>query len=355
VSRVFQVPIGGRAHLRHARLAGQVAADPVRTAPEIAPPEAAGDARGRIVAGYLSPHPPHLIYAENPPQNEPRSSGGWEVLRWGYQDLRRRLAGNGRPDVLVVHAPHWITMIGHHVNCVPHPRGISVEPIFPHLFRYHYDFRTDVTLAEAILAEADDAGLVTGAMRDERVRVDYATIGALHMVNPAWDIPVVSLSANNNPYFYSAASLDQMEILGAATRKAVERTGRRAVLLASNSLSHLHWDVEPDVPEDMSAEHPYNHHQYAWDMKLLDAIREGPTSALRPLISEHIEATYAETKAGSLSWLLAAMGWPDIAGDVLAYGTVIGTGNAIVEWRPDPVAASAPIATSTATAAALHG
>ena len=26
------------------------------------------------------------------------------------------------------------------------------------------------------------------------------------------------------------------------------------------------------------------------------------------------------------------MGWPAIAGDVLAYGTVIATGNAVVEW-----------------------
>lgn len=286
------------------------------------------------MAGYLSPHPPHLIYAENPPQNEPRSRGGWEVLRWGYQTLRRRMVERDRPDVLIVHAPHWITMVGHHVNCVPNPRGLSVEPIFPNLFRYHYDFRTDVELAEAILSEADGLGLVTSAMRDPDVRVDYATIGALHLVNPAWDIPVVSISANNNPYFYSDASLGEMEVLGDATRRAVERTGRQAVLLASNSLSHLHWDVEPDLPEDMSREHAYNQHQYEWDMRLLEAVREGPTSRLRTLIEEHIAQTESETKAGSLTWLLSAMQWPDIAGDVLAYGTVIGTGNAVVEWVP---------------------
>ncbi|MGD9530204.1 MAG: tRNA U-34 5-methylaminomethyl-2-thiouridine biosynthesis protein, partial [Pseudonocardia sp.] len=258
--------------------------------------------------------------------------GGWEVLRWGYEELRRRLAGPARPDVLVVHAPHWITMVGHHVNCVPNPHGVSVEPIFPNLFRYHYDFRTDVELAEAILAEADGLGLVTSAMREPDVRVDYATIGALHLVNPAWDLPVVSISANNNPYFYSDAALDEMETLGEATRRAVERTGRRAVLLASNSLSHLHWDVEPELPEDMSREHPYSQHQYEWDMRLLAAIREGPTSRLRELIPRHIAETASETKSGSLSWMLSAMGWPDVAGEVLAYGTIIGTGNAVVEW-----------------------
>jgi hypothetical protein len=153
--------------------------------------------------------------------------------------------------VIIVHAPHWITMVGHHVNCVPNPRGRSVEPIFPHLLRYRYDFQTDVDLAEAIVDEADAAGLVASRMTDPGVRVDYATIGALHLLNPDWDIPVVSLSANNNPY-YAEAGLDDMEVLCAATRRAVERTGRRAVLAASNSLSHLHWDTEPDLPEDMA-------------------------------------------------------------------------------------------------------
>jgi 2-aminophenol/2-amino-5-chlorophenol 1,6-dioxygenase subunit beta len=325
MSRVFQVPAGSPAS--RSRRPGP---GPQGVPSSGSPP---GIAAG-IVAGYLAPHPPHLIYAENPPQNEPRSQGGWDVLRWGYEELRRRMSARERPDVLIVHAPHWITMVGHHVNCVPNPRGVSVEPIFPNLFRYHYDFRTDVELAEAILSAADDLGLVTSAMREPDVRVDYATIGALHLVNPKWDIPVVSLSANNNPYYYSDASLDEMEVLGEATRRAVERTGRRAVLLASNSLSHLHWDVEPEPPEDMSREHPYDQHQYEWDMRLLRVVREGPASGLRTLIGEHIEQTGSETKSGSLTWLMSAMGWPDVAGDVLAYGTVIGTGNAIVEWLP---------------------
>ena len=106
------------------------------------------------------------------------------------------------------------------------------------------------------------------------------------------------------------------------------------MLLASNSLSHLHWDREPDLPEDMGVERPFDHHQYAGDMELLQVVREGPTERLRAAVPKHIAATQAETKAGSLTWLLAAMGWPAVAGDVLAYGTVIATGNAVVEWVP---------------------
>ncbi len=41
--------------------------------------------KGEIVAGFLAPHPPHLVYGENPPQNEPQSQCGWEQLRWAYE------------------------------------------------------------------------------------------------------------------------------------------------------------------------------------------------------------------------------------------------------------------------------
>lgn len=330
MSSVFRVPTGDRGWRRDA------GPQPASAEPRAHPRPSRDRDGGGILAGYLAPHPPHLLYAENPPQNEPRSEGGWEGLRWAYEDIRRRVRAL-EPDVIVLHAPHWITMVGHHVNCVPNPHGVSVEPIFPHLLRYRYDFRTDVELAEAIADQAHADGLVTRKLKTEGVRVDYATIGALHLLNPEWDIPVVSLSANNNPYFYSRSSLDQMEVLGDSTRKAIEATGRRAVIAGSNSLSHLHWSREPDLPEDMAEEHPYSNHQYRWDMRLLELIRAGRTAELKAFIPEHIEATESETKAGSLSWLLAALDWPEGQGEVLAYGTIIGTGNAVAAWEPAAV------------------
>jgi 2-aminophenol/2-amino-5-chlorophenol 1,6-dioxygenase beta subunit len=327
---VFRAPVGDRTWQRRS---ASDTPPPAAPAPGAGPGAATAERRPGIVAGFLAPHPPQLLYAENPPQNEPRSEGGWEGLRWAYEHVRARVRELA-PDVIVLHAPHWITMVGHHVNCVPNPRGFSVEPIFPHLLRYRYDFRTDVELAEAIADQASDDGLVTRKLRTEGVRVDYATITALHLLNPDWDVPIVSLSANNNPYFYSTSSLEQMEVLGESTRKAIEATGRRAIVAGSNSLSHLHWDREPELPEDMSHEHAYDNHQYRWDMRLLELIRAGRTRELRAFIPEHIAATESETKAGSLTWMLSALGWPEGLGEVLAYGTVIGTGNAVCAWDP---------------------
>lgn len=290
---------------------------------------------GRVVAGALAPHPPHLVYAENPPQNEPRAECGWEELRWGYERLRRNLDAKDY-DVLVVHSPHWRTVVGHHLLGLPRFEGLSVDPIFPNLFRFHYGIDVDVPLAEAIRDEIEKTGMVGELMRNPHFRVDYGTITSCHLTNPRWHKPIVSISSNAAWFYYSADVMqEQMIALGEATRRAVEATGRRAVLLASNSLSHRHFTREPAIPEDMSHEHVYHHGQYLWDMHVLDLMRRGQSRQLIAEMPDYIDQTVSEANAGSLTWLLAALGFPEYPAEVHAYGTVIGTGNAIVEWDPD--------------------
>ena len=63
--------------------------------------------KGSIVAGVLAPHPPHLVYAENPPQNEPRAECGWEGLRWAYERMRKSLEAIDY-DVLIVPGPRGL-------------------------------------------------------------------------------------------------------------------------------------------------------------------------------------------------------------------------------------------------------
>ena len=293
------------------------------------------NAPGRIVAAVLAPHPPHLVYADNPPQNEPRSEGGWEELRWGYERLRRSLAKK-EYDVLVVHSPHWRTFVGHHFLGVPEFKSLSVDPVFPNLFRYHFDLKVDVALAEGIEAEARGLGLETKMMRNPAFRVDYGTITSCHLTNPAWDKPIVGLSSNGSYYYFSnEVGQAQMTALGEATRRAIEKSGKRAVLLASNSLSHRHFTVEPEIPEDMSREHVYHHGQYLWDMRVLDLMKKGKTRQVCDELPDFIDQTESEVKAGSLTWMMAALGFPDLPAEVHAYGTVIGTGNAVVEWDPE--------------------
>jgi 2-aminophenol/2-amino-5-chlorophenol 1,6-dioxygenase beta subunit len=131
-----------------------------------------------------------------------------------------------------------------------------------------------------------------------------------------------------------------MIALGHATRRAVERSGKRAILLASNSISHRHFTTESAIPEDMSNEHVYHHGQYLWDMHVLDLMKKGRSRELIDELPDFIDQTESEVKAGSLTWLIAAMGFPEYPAEVHAYGTVIGTGNAVVEWDPRAAAVS---------------
>ncbi|MAU40017.1 MAG: tRNA U-34 5-methylaminomethyl-2-thiouridine biosynthesis protein [Kordiimonas sp.] len=287
---------------------------------------------GKIVAGFLAPHPPHLVYGENPPQNEPRSRGGWEPLRWAYERARQSIE-EMKPDVLLVHSPHWITQQGHHFLGVPRLSGRSVDPIFPNLFRYDFDLEVDVELAEACAAEGHELGLYTKMMRNPDFRVDYGTITTLHMVRPQWDIPVVGISSNNSPYYLTLdEGLEEMDRLGKATAKAIEKSGRRAVLLASNTLCHHHFHEEPAIPEDMSKEHPQNYEGYLWDVRIIEMLRAGRTRDVFDILPQFINEAFAEVKSGGFTWMFAAMGYPEIPGELHGYGTVIGTGNAVMEW-----------------------
>src|SRR3989344_649421 len=170
--------------------------------------------KGKIIAGVVAPHPPHLVYAENPPKHERRAECGWEVLRWGYERCRKNILAK-KPDVFIVHSPHWMTVVGHHVLGLPHFKGLSVDPIFPNLFRFHYDINVDVDLSLAIAEELKKRGLITKVMKNPDFRIDYGAITSLHMMNPAWDIPMVSISSNNSPYYFSnEVGQEQMRILG---------------------------------------------------------------------------------------------------------------------------------------------
>jgi 2-aminophenol/2-amino-5-chlorophenol 1,6-dioxygenase beta subunit len=290
-------------------------------------------AKGQIVAGVLAPHPPHLVYAENPPQNEPRAECGWENLRWGYERLRRDLSKIDY-DILIIHSPHWRTQLGTHFLGVERLKNISVDPIFPNLFRYHYDLKVDVDLAESIHNHGEELGLNVKMMRNPDFRVDYGTIVSGHMLNPEWNKAIVGISSNGGARYYNMDVMQGfMQKLGEATKSAIEQSGKRVVLVASHSLSHRHFTSESALPEDMSREHIHNHGQYIWDMKMMDLMKRGKSKEILDLLPDFTEQTNAETDGGGLTWMLSAMGLPDYPAEVYAYGTVIGTGNAVVAWH----------------------
>ena len=289
-------------------------------------------AQGEIVAGCLAPHPPHLVYAENPEQNEPVAEGGWEQLRWGYERLRESLS-EVEYDAIVILSPHWQTYVGTHFLGLEHFQSLSVDPIFPNLFRYHYDMNVDVELAQQIHDKAQNAGLAVKMMTNPDFRVDYGTITTGHMFRPQWDKPLVVISSNRSRAYYSVEVMQEMMMeLGRVTREAILESGKKVVVLASNSLSHRHFTTESEIPEDMSKEHITSHAMHLWDMRIIDYMKSGQCQRIIDEMPEFTEQAIAETDGGAFTWLLATLEVPSYPAILHGYGTIIGTGNAIVEW-----------------------
>jgi 2-aminophenol/2-amino-5-chlorophenol 1,6-dioxygenase beta subunit len=83
----------------------------------------------------------------------------------------------------------------------------------------------------------------------------------------------------------------------------------------------------------MSKEHPQTYEGYKWDMRMIELMRKGHTKEVFRLLPQFIEEAFAEVKSGAFTWMHAAMGYPEIPAELHGYGTVIGTGNAVMEWN----------------------
>ncbi len=82
----------------------------------------------------------------------------------------------------------------------------------------------------------------------------------------------------------------------------------------------------------MSKEHITSHAMHLWDMRMIDLMKNGKTQQIVDEMPEFCEQAIAETDGGAFTWLLSTMNMPKQPAILHGYGTIIGTGNAIVEW-----------------------
>jgi 2-aminophenol/2-amino-5-chlorophenol 1,6-dioxygenase beta subunit len=82
----------------------------------------------------------------------------------------------------------------------------------------------------------------------------------------------------------------------------------------------------------MSKEHITSHAMHLWDMRMIEYFRTGQAQRILDEMPEFTEQAIAESDGGGLSWLLSTLDTPTYPATLHGYGTIIGTGNAIVEW-----------------------
>lgn len=270
---------------------------------------------GQILRGYIMPGMPHVML---PPEATSR------------KELRQacRLAGanalEARPDVLVIFSTQWISVLGHLVQTRANPKGLHVDENWYDLGDLPYDFRTDLELARKTIEIGTSAGLQVRPVDYEGFPVDTGTLVALNFLNPKNEIPVVCISCN-----IYAAREEELK-LGRAAADAVRALGRRAVVVISSGLSGHYFTREITDDEDriVSSEDD------AENRKMLDLMAAGRCAEAMDFVPEYATKTAADMQFKAYYWLMGAMGGGGITGRVLGYGSIWGSGAAVVEFSP---------------------
>jgi 2-aminophenol/2-amino-5-chlorophenol 1,6-dioxygenase alpha subunit len=272
---------------------------------------------GQIVKGYIMPGMPHVML--------PTESASRRELR----DACRVAGANtqeARPDVLMIFSTQWVSVLGHLIQARPNPTGLHVDENWYDLGNLPYDFRTDLELARRTIDLGTAAGFQVRPVDYEGFPVDTGTLVALNFLNPKNEIPVVCVSCN----IYSGR--DEELKLGQAAADAVRALGRRAVVVASTGLSGHYFTREITDDEDRIV----TEQDDAENRKLLDLMAAGKVVDAMDLVPEYAAKTGADMQFKSYYWLMGAIGSgrvnSKISGKVLGYGSIWGSGAAVVEF-----------------------
>jgi 2-aminophenol/2-amino-5-chlorophenol 1,6-dioxygenase alpha subunit len=217
-------------------------------------------------------------------------------------------------------------VLGHLVQTRANPTGLHVDENWYDLGNLPYDFRTDLELARRTIDLGTAAGLQVRAVDYEGFPVDTGTLVALDFLHPKNEIPVVCISCN----IY--AGREEELKLGRAAAAAVRALGRRAVVVASTGLSGHYFTREITDDEDRIV----NEADDGANRKLLDLMAAGKCIDAMDLVPEYAAKTGADMQFKSYYWLMGAIGAAraksKVKGKVLGYGSIWGSGAAVVEF-----------------------
>ncbi len=183
----------------------------------------------KIVGAGLLSHAPVIMFPESV---RIEANGGQDfTLATGLKRLRSEVFDQVEHDTVIVLDTHWATTTEFVVSSHKNRSGKFTSSEMPMLFhQVPYDFSGDPELAHAICEEANNSWAAPAD--DPYLPIQYATLNLqsyLAKPNQAW----VSIS------ICQTATTEDFLRFGAAISRAIEKTGRRVMLIASGGLSHV--------------------------------------------------------------------------------------------------------------------
>ena len=184
-----------------------------------------------LQAGYMVPHPPIAVP---------------EIGRGEEQKIRDTLASFDevsadiariKPDTIILASPHSI-LYRDYFHISPGKTAIGDFSRFG-ARSVTFSAQYDDELAQAISIEAENAGIPAGPEGEREPLLDHGTTVPMYFINRRYtDYKLVRIGL-------SGLNLQTHYDLGKAIRRAIDKTGRRAVFVASGDLSHCQKEDGP--------------------------------------------------------------------------------------------------------------
>jgi 2-aminomuconate deaminase len=227
----------------------------------------------------------------------------------------------------LLYSTQWFSVIGHLMQVDPNPKWVLVDQNWYELGEIPYEFRIDAEFGKLYCALAKEAGMQAAAVNYHGFPIDPGTVVALKFLDPANAIPASVVSCN----IY--AERDETRALGRIAREAIDRYGKKTIVVCVTNLSNRYEvaDIDPARDAVSSAKDD------EWNRKILEMFGEGRLEDVAQVAREFGREANADMGFKAIWWLAALMGENNrYEGGVRDYQAVWGTGCAIVELTPAP-------------------
>ena len=210
-----------------------------------------------IKNAYIVPGQPHVFLAAH-------RNPGWKRLREAYEQIGKQIEKSGA-DLILLYSTQWFSVIGHLFQTDPKPAWTLVDQNWYELGEIPYELRIDPKFGELYAQTAKQHGLQAATVAYHGFPVDPGTVVALKLLNPNNAIPASVVSCN----IY--AEREETRVLGRAAREAIDRYGKKTIVVCVTSLSNRYEVGEIDVANDRISSAKDDE----WNRKILEMLGEG--------------------------------------------------------------------------------
>ncbi len=299
---------------------------------------------GQVVGMGLLAHVPTIML---PQDVRYELNEGKEIsLVPGLKKLRTDVFEKVDYDTVVVLDSHWFTTVEYVVTAHGRRAGLFTSEELPRgMSRIPFDYRGDPELAHLMEAEGEGAGTWVTAIDDQYLPLTYATINLWTFLGAGLDKRWVSVSA------CQTGDAEDALRCGRALGRAIAKSDRKVLLIASGALSHTFWPLrELRKHEASNPSHIFSDAAREADYERMEWLVAGEHKRVIDTMPEFTKYR-PEARFSHYLSAIGAIGESDCTANGRLYSEYensIGTGQVHI-WFDEP-ADGFPVANSTVTA-----